>query len=264
MIRKVGVPFFLLFLGCATAAPRDEVRVLVYNIHAGRDAARVDNLERVAELIRSTDADIVLLQEVDRGTRRSGGVDQLATLMRLTGRFGVFGKSLDYDGGEYGIATLARWPIVSHEIVPLRVEPPQARAGGAIEPRVALIVNVNTPRGVLRVLNTHLDASREETYRLQEVEPIVRAFRERPTLAGGDFNAEPASRVYARLREAGLRDSWIVCGEGNALTFPSREPVKRIDYLFLDSDGECSTATVLSSEASDHLPLLVAVVWPGE
>jgi len=42
--------------------------VLVYNIHAGKDAAGVPNLERVVALVKSTKADIVLLQEVDKGT----------------------------------------------------------------------------------------------------------------------------------------------------------------------------------------------------
>ncbi|HWJ20891.1 MAG TPA: hypothetical protein VNS52_00940, partial [Gemmatimonadaceae bacterium] len=59
-------------------APR-ELRVLVYNTHAGQDAAHAPNLPRVAALVREVGADVVLLQEVDRGTRRSGGVDQPAT-----------------------------------------------------------------------------------------------------------------------------------------------------------------------------------------
>ena len=59
-----------------SAPPASPVRILVFNIHAGKDAAGVANLERVADLIRSTDADVALLQEVDKGTKRSGGVDQ--------------------------------------------------------------------------------------------------------------------------------------------------------------------------------------------
>ena len=50
--------------------PGDTVRVLVYNIHAGKDAHGVDNLARVMALIRETKADLVLLQEVDQGVER--------------------------------------------------------------------------------------------------------------------------------------------------------------------------------------------------
>ena len=63
--------------------PAADLRVMVYNIHAGKDAAGVDNLERVAQVVRDAAADLVLLQEVDRGTRRSGGVDQPEVLARL-------------------------------------------------------------------------------------------------------------------------------------------------------------------------------------
>ncbi len=241
----------ILLLLAACASGNQPMRVLVYNIHAGRDAKAVDNLERVAALIKAVDADLVLLQEVDRGTTRSGGVDQLAVLERLTGLRGTFGKSLDYQGGEYGVATLSRWPVTAHKIVPLRVEPPQPRAGGAIEPRVALVVDT----GRVRVLNTHLDASREEIYRLQEVAQVLDTIaKDRVMLAGGDFNAEPGSAVQQRLAGAGLRD----CGAAAGPTFPADKPVKRIDYLFL-REGHCGVAKVLDSQASDHRPVLFTV-----
>src|SRR5688572_7117825 len=79
-IRVAAFVLPILLAGCATAppapAPGREVTVLVYNIRAGKDLAGRDNLPRVAELVRSTRADLVLLQEVDRNTRRSGPADQ--------------------------------------------------------------------------------------------------------------------------------------------------------------------------------------------
>ncbi|CAN5654362.1 hypothetical protein BH18ACI5_BH18ACI5_23430 [soil metagenome] len=65
-------------------SPDARIRVLVFNIHAGKDAAGVPNLAGVADLIRSTGADIALVQEVDRGTRRSGAVDQPRVLSDAT------------------------------------------------------------------------------------------------------------------------------------------------------------------------------------
>lgn len=202
-------------------------------------------------MIRQSNADIVLLQEVDRGTTRSGQIDELAILMRFTGMYGQFGKSLDYQGGEYGIAVLSRWPIEAHEVVPLRVEPPQERAGGSHEPRIALVV---TTHG-LRILNTHIDASGEDTYRIQEIPQVLAAAK--GAIAGGDFNSTPDSAVHAKVMTAGYRDAWLECGKGNELTYPSITPQKRIDYVFLH--GGCSEARVIETEASDHRPLLVSV-----
>jgi endonuclease/exonuclease/phosphatase family metal-dependent hydrolase len=252
--------------GCAPIARTDPaVRVLVFNIHAGKDASSKPNLEEVANLVRETSADVVLLQEVDRGTRRSANVDQVRVLSDATSFGSAFGKSLDYDGGEYGIAALSRTGFVATKTHPLPTTPPQPRAGGAVEPRVALDASTRTPIGAVHVINTHLDASGVEEYRLQESAHLLAIIRERlssetPVLVGGDFNAEPDSKVLERLREAGLRDAWAECGQGDGLTYPAGKPVKRIDYLFLTSSLGCRSARVIETTISDHRPLLVAVV----
>ncbi len=261
MFRRHLLPFLLL-AACASSSQVTPLRVMVYNIHAGKDAAGVDNLERVASLIKSNDADLVLLQEVDRNTTRSGMVDQVAVLERLTGFHGVMGKSLDYQGGDYGIATFSRWPITRQETVHLPVEPPQERAGGSHEPRVALVVETKAPRGVITVVNTHLDASGDDRYRLQEVREVAALVAKEKTprlLAGGDFNSTPDSPVHEQMIATTMRDSWLECGSGNALTYPANAPVKRIDYLYLGDSFHCATATVLDTTASDHRPVLIVI-----
>jgi endonuclease/exonuclease/phosphatase family metal-dependent hydrolase len=253
---------------CAAHAvsPPAELRVLVYNIHAGKDAGGVDNLERVAALVRETRADVVLLQEVDRLTTRSGNVDQLRELERGTGYHGAFGRTLDYQGGEYGIALLSRWPIVHDTLVPLRIDPPQQRAGGSYEPRGMLAARVAMPGRELRVINTHLDASRDDHYRRQEVAHVAAKLDSLAgaggglAIAGGDFNAEPGTATHRAMTEGGVRDAWSACGDGGTgFSFPASGPVKRIDYLFIANAAECVSARVLVTEASDHRPLLVTL-----
>jgi endonuclease/exonuclease/phosphatase family metal-dependent hydrolase len=254
----------LLLAGCASAPPAS-FRVLTYNIHAGKDAGGVDNLQRVADIITSNEADVVLLQEVDRGTKRSGNVDQLTELTTRTKLNGVFGKSLDYQGGDYGIAVLSRWPVKSHETIPLPDNPPQPRAGGSVEPRVALAVEIDAPFGTLHVVNTHIDASREDTWRLQEAAHFVDAVAKRRNgviLAGGDLNSEPDSAVQKNVRAGGLRDLWTDCGSGDSLTYPAATPVKRIDYVYAIAKARCTSARVLETEASDHRPVLFTMTSP--
>jgi endonuclease/exonuclease/phosphatase family metal-dependent hydrolase len=238
-----------------------EIRVLVYNIHAGKDAAGVDNLARVAALVRETRADVVLLQEVDRGTRRSGQVDQPDVLARETGFAVAFGKTLDYDNGEYGIAVLSRWPIAQQTLMRLRVEPPQRRSGGSYEPRGAQRVIVRAPAGDLVVINTHLDASRDDYYRRQEIRPVLMLAGDAGSrvLVGGDFNSTPESEVQTDVRNGGLRDAWLACGSGDGFTYPADTPAKRIDYVYLTGAATCARAEVLETTASDHRPLLVPV-----
>ena len=254
-------------LGCARVQSGDrglELRVLVYNIHAGADASGVNNIERVAGIIRDTKADIVLLQEVDKGVARSKQQDQPADLARLTGLNVAFGKSLDYQGGLYGIAILARFPILADTAQHLPVNPPQLRSGASYEPRVALWTLIGTQPVNIAVVNTHLDPSREDTYRLQEISQIKRIFQvsgglNTVVLMGGDFNSEPESAVQQTMRASGARDAWSECGKGQALTYPANVPVKRIDYLFLSPRTSCRDAHVLDTQASDHRPVLFTV-----
>ena len=240
----------------SSEAPRD-IRVLVYNIHAGKDAKGVDNLARVAELVRSTNADIALLQEVDRGTTRSGKVDQPDVLSRLTGFKVAFGKTLDYQGGDYGIAILSRWPISDDTLIRLPVNPPQARSGGVYEPRGALRAVIQVPGESIEVMNTHIDASREDFYRKQEMTALLQLAAIRgSTFVGGDLNAEPGSAVIEMVRGSRVRDAWAECGTGTGLSYPASKPVKRIDYLLVPTGWRCVSGTVIETEASDHRPVL--------
>jgi endonuclease/exonuclease/phosphatase family metal-dependent hydrolase len=246
-------------------APRG-LRVLVFNIHAGKDAAGAANLDGIASVIRSSQADVVLLQEIDRHTARSGNVDQVATLQHSTGFDAAFGPSLlHYDGGEYGIAILSRFAIGFRQTIPLPVRPVQTRAGGSQEPRVALLAFTHplTTPPILRVLNTHLDPA-DGTARGQEVSHLVEAYQDQavaktPVIVGGDFNSTPDNPVLQPLRAAGLRDAWSECGSGDGFTYPADKPAKRIDYLFLSGGLQCAGAQVLDVQASDHRPLLVTL-----
>jgi len=240
-----------------TPEAQPDVRVLVYNIHAGKDAKGVDNLARVAELVRSTNADIALLQEVDRGTTRSGQVDQPLVLSRLTGFNVAFGKTLEYQGGDYGIAILSRWPITEDSLIRLPVSPPQDRSGSLHEPRGALRALIQVPGGSIEVMNTHIDASREDFYRKQEMTTILQlAALRRSVFVGGDLNAEPGSAVIEMVRASPVRDAWAECGSGPGLSYPADKPVKRIDYLLVPSGWRCVSGTVIETEASDHRPVL--------
>ena len=268
-MRRALPLLLLLTAACATARPstvpepgRAEVRVLVLNMHAGTDAAGARNLDRVAAIVERTAADLVLLQEVDSVTRRSGGVDQPAELARRTGFHASFGNALAFQGGGYGIATLSRFPVRSSRLVRLPVDPPQERSGGSREPRGVLHVLVQTPTGPLHVLNTHLDPSADDRWRRQEGDSVLavalRLARDGvPVLAGGDFNATPDSEAQRVLRAGGLRDLWAGCGTGDGLTYPASGPTKRIDYLYaVGADVACTAARVVESDASDHRGVL--------
>ena len=205
-------PLLILALGGAGGRPAvgepKAMRILVFNIHAGKDAAEKPNLDGVAALVKSTRADVVLLQEVDRNTTRSGGIDQVGALQQATGFDAAFGPSLiHFDGGEYGIAILSRNGIGYHATFPLPVLPPQTRAGGSQEPRVALLAFAEAAAAAGHVINTHLDPA-DGPARAQEIGRLVDLVHDQqasgaPFVVGGDFNATPDNTVLEPLRSAG-------------------------------------------------------------
>ena len=58
------------------------------------------SLDEVAAELRDMDADIIALQEVDSGTRRSGFVNQPLVLAKARDFHYVFAASIKWDGGD--------------------------------------------------------------------------------------------------------------------------------------------------------------------
>ena len=106
----------------SSAAEEDKgvrLRLLAYNIHHAEGTDGRLDLARVARVIKKLEPDLVAVQEVDVRTRRGRGVDQAAKLGELTGMHHVFGKFMDFSGGEYGQAVLSKFPIKSSKNHPL-------------------------------------------------------------------------------------------------------------------------------------------------
>src|SRR5688572_31668602 len=104
-----------LFVSSCTSNPHvtktRTFRVMTYNIHHGEGMDGKVDLERIAALIQNEQADIVALQEVDKGVERTARRDLGAELARLTGMQCVFSNNYHFQGGEYGNAVLTRFPI---------------------------------------------------------------------------------------------------------------------------------------------------------
>ncbi|WP_414660080.1 endonuclease/exonuclease/phosphatase family protein [Horticoccus sp. 23ND18S-11] len=247
--------FLLLFtvlVSVGLAQTPASFRVLCYNIHHGEGLDGKLDLERIAKLITDAKADIVALQEVDRGVERTQKRDLPAELAKLTGLTVHFEKNIAHQGGEYGNAVLTRFPIKRARNTHLRMVGPGEQRGV-----LQLVLDVNG-RDVL-FMNTHLDARRDPVERERsagELKEIVAAAGRMPVILCGDFNAAPDSAAVGKIREV-LTDTWKAVGQGDGFTIPVRKPTKRIDYVWITPDSITPVSmAVLSSEASDHLPIV--------
>ena len=57
---------------------------MTYNIHVGVGMDKKLDLQRIADVINAERPDLVGLQEVDRGVKRTEGKDEIAELAKLT------------------------------------------------------------------------------------------------------------------------------------------------------------------------------------
>ena len=235
-------------------APPASLKVMAWNIHHGEgEDGRLD-LGRIASVIKKSAADIVLLQEVDDRTQRTGRVPQADELARLTGLRAVFGKAMDFQGGGYGNAVLTRWEPVDTRVIPL--------PGGG-EPRCALEVTVEPPGlgGRITVVSTHLDVSSPAS-RAAHAQQLATDLRARPHLVilGGDFNATRGEAPLAAFGSPWLNPKKDGANPG---TIPAAEPTREIDFILLKPASGQPAPTVLRSEvieekvASDHRPILI-------
>ncbi|WP_436737705.1 endonuclease/exonuclease/phosphatase family protein [Streptomyces sp. BBFR102] len=277
-LRRHVVPLLLaiglLLTASAAAHPATwrpvPLRVATYNIHAGAGEDEVFDLDRQVRALRSLDADVIGLQEVDvHWGRRSQWRDLARELGSRLGMHVAFGPiySLDPEPAaasgptpprrEFGVAVLSRHPVLrvrNHEITRLSTQgenPLPEPAPGFLQATVAV-------RGVpLDVYATHLDYRPDPTVRAAQVADMLRVMG-RPCpgrcpapLLLGDFNARPDAPELAPLWDT-LRDA-----DPGAATFPASAPSSRIDYVAVGAGAEIRSArTAPTGIASDHLPVV--------
>lgn len=174
--------------------------------------------------------DIIAIQEVDVNTNRSGNRNlarELADRLRMRH---FFAKAIDYQGGEYGVLILSRFPISEGTIHRLPSDPD---IGG--EPRILATARITLPDGTqIRFGNTHMDALSNPTNRKLQAERIVEIAENEslPFILAGDFNAVPEADEIKTLLSY-FTNSCSVCPP----TFPAIGPNRVIDCIVYHSTG---------------------------
>jgi endonuclease/exonuclease/phosphatase family metal-dependent hydrolase len=220
------------------------IRVMTYNIHGAYGLNGRQNVEAIARVIEGAQADVVVLQEIERGWLLEGSTDLLALLShRLNMPYTAMNTPTDPIAGN---AILSRYPIV-------------ATAQGNL-PRLDTLVE----RGyiwaqidlggneMLRVFVTHLHHVPEDSnVRMAQVDALLQAWETHPqTVLAGDMNATIGSPEIQLVLDAGFVDAWTEAGDSD------RPP---IDWIFHTPDLITREVVKIESPASDH-PAVVATI----
>lgn len=255
------VLFFLVIFTGQTLWPQANeegsrvVSILSFNILHGATTKGDFDLDVIAKVIKETNPDFVALQEVDFKTNRARQYDLATELGWRTKLIPLFGKAMEYDGGEYGEAVLSRYSFLSSRNVALPHSPGN-------EPRAALeIVTTIASKDTIAFVGTHLDHLSDEKDRLAQVEKINKVFslNRYPTILAGDLNDIPGSAPIETLEKL-----WLPSydKENPKLTYPSGIPEKKIDYVMFYPKNRwkvLETRVINDSIASDHCAYWVRV-----
>lgn len=224
------------------------ITLATYNIHACVGADRRFEPNRIVQVLRELNADVIALQEVEHHDVE--GYDLLDYLAVKTGMTPIAGPTLLRKTHHYGNGILTKLPV-------LRVSRTDLTLPG-YEARGALDVTVDANGRRVQVVATHLGLRPWE--RRQQVRRLLKLFDIGSAdihVLMGDLNewllwGLPLRRLHAHFRHTPTQ-----------ATFPARRPFIALDRLWVHPRRRLAKlevhATALARKASDHLPLKAVI-----
>lgn len=241
------------------------LKVLSFNIHKGYDWKNtVYTLEAMKDFIKSTQADLVFLQEVvgkNERYKEKGIVDtQFEYFADALWPHYSYAQNALYDHGHHGNLILSKYPIESWENINLTTN--------TFEQRGMLICKINIPKkeSPFYAACLHLNLLHKE--RIKQYDKIHQFIHEKnhtenPSLIiAGDFNDwnMRASDTFEEL--LGMQEVHKFANGSYARTFPAAFPFLSLDRIYVKNMKVLHAQTMAEehhTSLSDHLPLFCEV-----
>ncbi len=250
-----------------------------------------NKLEMIKKDLKSFDADVVFLQEIDFDADRSHRINQAFEMAKSAG----YPYFVELTSWKSNYVPFPYWPIENHF--------GHMNSGGAILSRYPIlsasghllekpknhpwwynlfylhrylqVVEVEVTGKTFRLMNLHLEAF-DKSNREDQVKFLIKKIENlKPDFVAGDFNMVPRSalkknkfndsddyegdRSFDLMEKSGLSevipDEIYALNEKKFFTYPSIKPDRRLDYIYFNSSLKLMKAEILSSQVSDHLPV---------
>lgn len=243
------------------------LRIATYNIGKNEASDNVTDFTALNSAIQKINADIIAVPEVDNKTQRSQKIDQLKTIADANKMHYVFGKALDFDGGEYGLGILSKYKILHSQVVKL--------PSGNAEQRVALLAQVEMPGfdSAPIIIVTHLDWQKDPTIRIEQARYLLdlsigdaasdfKDIASAIKVLAGDFNS---TREEQPVKEIGYFFNEVSKQGTDTRSWPAVNPAIDIDHIFTFKGQKWNvkkfeipknSSEFSWSSASDHLPVV--------
>ena len=231
------------------------MRFLLYNIryatgprmHNYMRSSR-GNLERIAGFLRGLEPDLIGLVEVDHGSYRSGGRNQVETLAEALGHYHSHSIKYGLDSfwrripvlNTQGNAFLARDRIRNETFHYFK------------RGMKRLVIELELEHMVVYLVHLSLGAKARHN-QLGDLYEMVKN-TSKPCVVAGDFNMLWGEReIDLFLAATGLQNA----NTKNLPTFPSNQPRRHLDFVLHSKGIEVVDFQVPQVPFSDHLPVVV-------
>ncbi|MEM9419423.1 MAG: endonuclease/exonuclease/phosphatase family protein [Planctomycetota bacterium] len=261
--------------------PTAPLRVACYNIAHGRGLApdnwsggtpneRIQRLTDIAELLKTLDADVVVLNEVDFDASWSNHINQAEFLAEAAGYpYVAEQRNLDFRmlwrTWKFGNAVLSRHPITHYDVInsPGFSNTETLLAGK----KRGLACTIDWYGQGIRILASHL-SHRSESLRSRSTDLLI-AQPDLPTIIAGDLNSTPTGfprsttsedhgNAIDKIDASGLfaRRPVDPPTDPAELTFHAENPINVIDWIMITHEFAFQDYRVIDSLLSDHRPIV--------
>jgi endonuclease/exonuclease/phosphatase family metal-dependent hydrolase len=242
-----------------------KIKMLSYNIHRAIGLDRRFKPERIAEIINDVNPDIALLQEVDEGVPRSNELNLAEVIANSCGfPYYKLGHNVTLKKGNYGNATLSKFPIQEERNIDLTIDNKKSRGCQ----HTTIEIEKNNKKTSIEVFNLHLGLSAKERQKqaglLTHSQEYLVIQTDTPCIVAGDFNDWRSLLRALFVEGLGFEcatDSSKRWGESAIKTYPSFAPRGGLDRVYFKGKLTFINAyrydKNVAKIASDHLPIIV-------
>lgn len=273
--------------------PAPSLKILTWNIAHGRgdvsqgwlnnweggdEEERIVRLMAIARVIRETEADVVVLNEVDFDSQWSGSLNQARILAGGAG-YPTWVEQRNYDiqlpilHYAFGNALLTRLPVLEARWV--AIPPHSGLESVAIGAKSSSVVRLQTSSGWLEIIPVHMEV-RDRKTRLGAAFPFdsVRRAEAHPLILAGDFNSAPSgwpdTEDGTTLVDSLLSLGWTSprargAPADSSFTFPTPALRDARDWILVEPPLKILSVRILhgADGLSDHAPVLAEVALPA-
>lgn len=240
----------------STDITNDTLRVGTFNIAANKKF----DIAAQSALTNDYNLEIVGLQEVDRNTKRNN-FDMLESF-ETTGSYNdsYYSKTIDFEGGEYGIGTVSLYPLRDQSTTSLAWD-------GSAEKRVYQRTVFTKNNHEVAFYNTHLSYETTEL-RLKQMAQLKEAIAKDPVeykIIVGDFNADQSRAEFNTFLEEldmcnGYYGKWYDTFNGVDATMK----VNSVDNILVTKNLKINDVAMVPTALSDHNLFTATVTFLDE